>query len=321
MQPVPGKHVIVTGGAGFIGSHLVERLLRDSHRVVVIDDVSTGSWKNLAAVESNPALAKIPARVSRCENLDELCAGASQIFHLAATVGVELVMSSGIETIRNNLDETQAILEVASRHQTPLLLTSTSEVYGKSAKNEFSEEDDLLIGPPNLHRWSYACSKLMDEFLALAHSRERGLPVVVVRLFNTVGPRQTGKHGMVLPRFIDAAKAGQTLKVYGDGAQTRCFCLVTDTVEALIRLAGTKAALGEVFNVGNPAEASILELAQLVIHSLGSSSGIEMIPYEQAYVAGFQDMQRRRPSVEKLHRVTGFRPRTSLTEIIRLAAA
>ena len=321
MQPVPGKHVIVTGGAGFIGSHLVERLLRDGHRVVVIDDVSTGSWKNLAAVESNPALAKVPARVSRCERLDELCAGASQIFHLAATVGVELVMSSGIETIRNNLDETQAILEVASRHRTPLLLTSTSEVYGKSAKNEFSEEDDLLIGPPNLHRWSYACSKLMDEFLALAHSRERGLPVVIVRLFNTVGPRQTGKHGMVLPRFIDAAKAGQTLKVYGDGAQTRCFCLVTDTVEALIRLAGTKAALGEVFNVGNPAEASILELAQLVIHSLGSSSGIEMIPYEQAYVAGFQDMQRRRPSVEKIHRVTGFRPRTSLAEIIRLAAA
>lgn len=321
MQPVPGKHVIVTGGAGFIGSHLVERLLRDGHRVVVIDDISTGSWKNLAAVESNPALVKVPARVSRCERLDELCAGASQIFHLAATVGVELVMSSGIETIRNNLDETQAILEVASRHRTPLLLTSTSEVYGKSAKIEFSEEDDLLIGPPNLHRWSYACSKLMDEFLALAHSRERGLPVVIVRLFNTVGPRQTGKHGMVLPRFIDAAKAGQTLKVYGDGAQTRCFCLVTDTVEALVRLAGTKAALGEVFNVGNPAEASILELARLVIQSLGSSSGIEMIPYEQAYVAGFQDMQRRRPSVEKLHRVTGFRPRTSLAEIIRLAAA
>ena len=313
--------MIVTGGAGFIGSHLVERLLHDGHRVVVIDDVSTGSWKNLAAVESNPALIKVPARVSRCESLDELCAGASQIFHLAATVGVELVMSSGIETIRNNLDETQAILEVASRHRTPLLLTSTSEVYGKSAKNEFAEEDDLLIGPPNLHRWSYACSKLMDEFLALAYSRERALPVVIVRLFNTVGPRQTGKHGMVLPRFIEAAKAGQTLRVFGDGAQTRCFCLVTDTVEALVRLAGTKAALGEVFNVGNPAEASIRELAQLVIEALGSNSGIEMIPYDQAYVAGFQDMQRRRPSVEKLYRVTGFRPRTSLAEIIRLAAS
>ncbi len=321
MQPVLGKHVIVTGGAGFIGSHLVERLLRDGHRVVVIDDVSTGSWKNLAAVESNPALTKVSARVSRCDRLDDLCAGASQIFHLAATVGVELVMSSGIETIRNNLDETQAILEVASRHRTPLLLTSTSEVYGKSVKNEFAEEDDLLIGPPNLHRWSYACSKLMDEFLALAYSRERALPVVIVRLFNTVGPRQTGKHGMVLPRFIEAAKAGQTLRVFGDGAQTRCFCLVTDTVEALVRLAGTKAALGEVFNVGNPAEASIRELAQLVIEALGSNSGIEMIPYDQAYVAGFQDMQRRRPSVEKLYRVTGFRPHTSLAEIIRLAAS
>ena len=312
--------MIVTGGAGFIGSHLVERLLRDGHRVVVIDDVSTGSWENLAAVESNPALTKVSARVSRCERLDELCAGASQVFHLAATVGVELVMSSGIETIRNNLDETQAILETASRHRTPLLLTSTSEVYGKSAKNEFAEEDDLLIGPPNLHRWSYACSKLMDEFLALAYSRERGLPVVIVRLFNTVGPRQTGKHGMVLPRFIEAAKAGRPLRVYGDGAQTRCFCLVTDTVEALVRLAGTKSALGEVFNVGNPAEASIRELAQLVIEALRSDSGIEMIPYDQAYVAGFQDMQRRRPSVDKLHRFTGFRPRTSLAEIIRLAA-
>lgn len=321
MQPFPGKHVIVTGGAGFIGSHLVERLLRDGHRVVVIDDVSTGSWENLAAVESNPELTKVSARVSCCERLDELCAGASQIFHLAATVGVELVMSSGIETIRNNLDETQAILEAASRHRTPLLLTSTSEVYGKSAKNEFAEEDDLLIGPPNLHRWSYACSKLMDEFLALAYARERELPVVVVRLFNTVGPRQTGKHGMVLPRFIEAAKTGQTLRVFGDGAQTRCFCLVTDTVEALVRLAGTKAALGEVFNVGNPAEASILELARLVIEALGSESGVEMIPYEQAYVAGFQDMQRRRPSVDKLHRVTGFRPRTTLAEIIRLAAS
>lgn len=320
MQPVPGKHVIVTGGAGFIGSHLVERLLRDGHAVVVIDDVSTGSWSNLDAVRSHPALTLVSARVSRCEKLDELCAGASQVFHLAATVGVELVMASGIETIRNNLDETQAILEAASRHRVPLLLTSTSEVYGKSAKNEFAEEDDLLIGPPNLHRWSYACSKLMDEFLALAYSRERGLPVVVVRLFNTVGPRQTGKHGMVLPRFIEAAKKNEPLKVYGDGQQSRCFCLVTDTVEALVRLAGTDAALGEVFNVGNPEEATILQLAQAVIRSLASASPIEMVPYEQAYVPGFQDMQRRRPSVEKLARITGFRPTTSLREIIQLAA-
>jgi UDP-glucose 4-epimerase len=321
MQPVPGKHVIVTGGAGFIGSHLVERLLRDGHRVVVIDDVSTGSWANLGAVEANQALTRISSRVSCCGTLGELCANASQIFHLAATVGVELVMTSGIETIRNNLDETQAILEAASVHRVPLLLTSTSEVYGKSAKAEFAEEDDLLIGPPNLHRWSYACSKLMDEFLALAYARERGLPVVIVRLFNTVGPRQTGKHGMVLPRFIEAARKGEPLKVFGDGSQSRCFCLVTDTVEALMRLVGTNAALGQVVNVGNPEEATILELARTVIASLGSPSEIEMIPYEKAYVAGFQDMQRRRPSVEKLHRVTGFRPKTSLKEIIRLAAA
>ncbi len=312
--------MIVTGGAGFIGSHLVERLLHDGHRVVVIDDVSTGSWANLAAVDTHPALTKIASRVSNCERLEALCADASQIFHLAATVGVELVMTSGIETIRNNLDETEAILEAASVHRVPLLLTSTSEVYGKSTKAEFAEEDDLLIGPPNLHRWSYACSKLMDEFLALAHARERGLPVVIVRLFNTVGPRQTGKHGMVLPRFIEAAKRGEALRVYGDGSQSRCFCLVMDTVEALMRLAGSTEALGEVFNVGNPAEATILELARTVIASLGSSSGIEMIPYDLAYSTGFQDMQRRRPSVEKLHRVTGFRPRTSLEEIIRLAA-
>ena len=197
-----------------------------------------------------------------------------------------------------------------------MLLASTSEVYGKSGKEAFSEEDDLLLGPPHLTRWSYACSKLMDEFLALAFSSERGLPVIIARLFNTVGPRQTGRHGMVLPRFVAAARAGEPLRVFGDGGQTRCFCYVADAVEALVRLMAAPAARGEVFNVGNDEEVSIAELARLVVEATGSSSAIEGVPYEEAYQAGFEDMRRRRPVLEKLERVTGFRPRTNLREIV-----
>jgi UDP-glucose 4-epimerase len=201
-----------------------------------------------------------------------------------------------------------------------LLLTSTSEVYGKSPQPAFSEEDDLLIGPPGHSRWSYACSKLMDEFLALAYAREQGLPVIIARLFNTVGPRQTGRYGMVLPRFIAAARGGAPLRVYGDGAQTRCFSLVTDVVEALVRLQNLPAARGEIFNIGGTEEISMLELARLVVATLGSNSPIELIPYDQAYAPGFDDMRRRKPRVEKLERLTGFRPQTTLREIIRLTA-
>ena len=315
------EHILVTGGAGFIGTHLVERLLAERKLVTIIDDCSTGSLDNLRAVILNSNLRVIQSTVSDCSELSKVVARSNSIYHLAAAVGVELVVNSPVRTIRTNLRETEAILEAASRHDVPVLFTSTSEVYGKSQARAFSEEDDLLIGPPHLGRWSYACSKLMDEFLAMAYARERKLPVIIARLFNTVGPRQTGRYGMVLPRFITAAKAGQPLKVFGDGAQTRCFCYVGDTVEALVRLQNCPGARSQVFNVGSTEEISIRELAELVIKTLNSSSGIEFVPYDDAYSPGFEDMQRRRPIIEKLIRETDFFPRTTLRKIIELTAA
>jgi UDP-glucose 4-epimerase len=317
---MPPAAILVTGGAGFIGSHLVERLLRDGHRVTVIDDFSTGSRDNLQAVAADPRLTVVHSRVSECRELGALVRASTQIYHLAAAVGVELVVKSPIRTITTNLRETEVLLEEASHAGVPVLLTSTSEVYGKSQKESFSEDDDLLIGPPSLARWSYACSKLMDEFLAMAHARERGLPVVLARLFNTVGPRQTGRYGMVLPRFIDAARAGRPLRVFGDGRQTRCFCYVADTVEALVRLQNTPAARGQVFNVGSDEEVSICGLAERVVSVLGASSPIEYVAYHQAYAPGFEDMLRRRPLIRKCVEMTGFRPRTTLREIIERTA-
>ena len=313
-------HILITGGAGFIGSHLVERLLGDGKSVVVVDDCSTGSLENLRAVRRHERLRVIEAKVSECRELPELVAQSESIYHLAAAVGVELVVHSPLRAIQTNLRETECVLEAAVTRRVPLLLASTSEVYGKSAKAAFSEDDDLLIGPPNLGRWSYACSKLMDEFLALAHTRERDLPVVIARLFNTVGPRQTGRYGMVLPRFIEAARAGKPLRVFGDGRQTRCFCDVADTVEALVRLQNSPAARGEIFNVGGTGEISIRDLAALVIETVGSSSAIEYVPYAQAYAPGFEDLPRRKPVVEKLARTVNFFPRTALREIILRAA-
>ncbi|HNU99096.1 MAG: NAD-dependent epimerase/dehydratase family protein [Verrucomicrobia bacterium] len=315
-----GDRVLITGGAGFIGSHLAERLLAEGRSVTIVDDFSTGSRANLGRVEGHPRLRVIEARVSQCASLADLAGEASLIYHLAAAVGVDLVVRSPIRTIETNIQETEAILAAAGRHGVPLLLTSTSEVYGKSQNEEFREEDDLLIGPPNLGRWSYACSKLMDEFLALAYMRERGLPVIIARVFNTVGPRQTGRYGMVLPRLIAAARAGQPLRLFGDGLQTRCFAYVDDTVEALIRLGGCPGAWGGVFNVGSTEETTIRDLALLVKELLKSRSELEFVPYDVAYAPGFEDMRRRRPSVDKLERLTGFRPSTPLVEIIRLTA-
>src|ERR1039457_38740 len=309
-EPPALRPVLVTGGAGFIGSHLVERMLADGKSVVVIDDFSTGSLANLATVKSNPRLKIIRSKISECNELPQLAANSEFIFHLAATVGVELVVKSALHVLESSFHETEILLRAAAKNSTPLLLTSTSEVYGKSAKAEFGEDDDLLIGPPNQSRWSYACSKLTDEFLALAYAREKNLPVIIARLLNTVGPRQTGRYGMVLPRFIASAKSGEPLKVFGDGAQSRCFCLVHDVVEALVRLqnvaqasrlriaaAGGTPALpspnvfGEIFNIGGTEEVSILELAKLVVKTLGSKSKIELIPYDQAYAPGFDDMR------------------------------
>ena len=314
------RHILVTGGAGFIGSHLVERLLNDGKRVVVIDDFSTGCLENLRAFKKNPLLKIVRAKISECKDLPRLAAQAEFIFHLAATVGVELVVKSALHVLEASFNETQMLLRAAAKNSTPLLLTSTSEVYGKSAKPEFSEDDDLLIGPPGQSRWSYACSKLTDEFLALAYAREKNLPVTIARLFNTVGPKQTGRYGMVLPRFIAAAKQNEPLKVFGDGKQTRCFCLVHDVVEALVRLQDCRKARGEIFNIGGTEEVSMLELARLVVKTLGSKSKIELIPYDRAYAPGFDDMRRRKPLVEKLERYVKFKPQTALREIIRLTA-
>jgi UDP-glucose 4-epimerase len=315
------KHVLVTGGAGFIGSHLVERLLADGKAVVVLDDFSTGSRANLAGVDQNPKLRLIEGKISTCAALAGLVAGAESIYHLAAAVGVDLVVRSPIHVLATNLTETQVLLEAAAQHQVPTLIASTSEVYGKSEKEAFQEDDDLIIGSPQHARWSYACSKLMDEFWALAYAKERALPVVIVRMFNTVGPRQTGKFGMVLPRFIAAAKAGTPIRVFGDGRQSRCFCYIADTIEALVRLQNTLAARGQIVNIGNTEEVSMAELARKVIATLGARSEVEFVPYDQAYAPGFDDMRRRKPDVSKLEHMTGFKPQTSLEEIIRRTAA
>lgn len=317
----PPSKVLVTGGAGFIGSHLVERLLKEGYHVGVIDDCSTGSLENLANVASDPRLEVVRGTVSTCRQLQRLVEESAFVFHLAAAVGVELVVKSPIATIHNNLGETEALLEATSKKQVPTIIASTSEVYGKSNKPEFLETDDLLIGPPSLGRWSYACSKLMDEFMALAYHRERGLPVTITRFFNTVGPRQKGSYGMVLPRFLRAAKQNDPLRIHGTGQQSRCFCLVHDTVEALWRLMNCEAARGEVVNIGGTEESTIENLAHLIIRELDSKSGLKFIPYAEAYAPGFEDMLRRRPSVAKLERLTGFKPANSLHDIIRLTAA
>jgi UDP-glucose 4-epimerase len=307
---------MVTGGAGFIGSHLVERLLADGSSVTVIDDLSTGCRENLKAVAEHPGLRFIHSRISTCPELPALMGESDFVFHLAAAVGVDLVVKSPVRVLETNLHETEVLVEAAAAQTVPLLLASTSEVYGKSSAEVFLETDDLLIGPPTHSRWSYACSKLMDEFLALAHHHEQGLPVIIARLFNTVGPRQSGRYGMVLPRFIESALRNEPLKVFGDGQQSRCFCHVTDTVEALVRLHKTPEAVGQIFNVGSTGEVSICELASTVIETLGSHSRVVFVPYDEAYAPGFEDMQRRRPSTAKLGAITGFQPRISLREII-----
>jgi UDP-glucose 4-epimerase len=313
---------LVTGGAGFIGSHLVERLLAEGKSVGVIDDLSTGSAQNLISVRSHPRLRWVQASVSQCVELAEWAEEAETVYHLAATVGVDRVLESPLRAIQTNLHETEAVLQAASQHGAKVVLTSSSEVYGKSERELLREDADLNIGPPTVARWSYACSKLMAEFLALSYARERNLPVTIARLFNTVGPRQSGRYGMVLPRFLAAARSGQPLRVFGDGKQTRCFCDVADTVEALLRLERCPEAPGQIVNVGGVVEISMLELAQLITRTLRSTSTIEFVPYEEAYTAGFEDFPRRRPDLTKLKRLTGFLPAAELGELIeRLGAS
>ena len=307
---------LITGGAGFIGSHLAERLLDRGDRVVVLDNLSTGSVENIRHLKSSAQLQYHLDNIENRQLLAELVDDADIVVHLAAAVGVKLIVESPVKTIETNVNGTQLILEAACKKRKLVLNASTSEVYGKNTNVPFREDADLVLGPTTKGRWSYAASKALDEFLALSYWKEKKLPVIVVRLFNTVGPRQTGRYGMVLPNFVKAALDHSPIHVYGNGQQSRCFCDVRDTVEGLIRLMDTSRSIGEVVNVGNTEEISIERLAHRVKERTGSSSPIEYIPYDKAYEPGFEDMMRRVPLVEKLESLTGFRPRTSLNEII-----
>jgi UDP-glucose 4-epimerase len=307
---------LITGGAGFIGSHLSDLLIEHGHRVHVLDDLSTGSLENLSELQEHPDFSCSVGSVSDAALLQELVTDADVVIHLAAAVGVRLVVESPVRAIETNVHCTEVVLDHADRHRKPVLLASTSEVYGKSEALPFKEDGDLRLGATFKARWAYACSKAIDEFLAMAYWRERDLPIAVVRLFNTVGPRQTGSYGMVVPRLVGQALAGEPLTVYGDGRQTRCFCHVDDVALALLGLLEHPRAWGEVFNVGATREVSILELAQRVLLLTGSDSEIRLVPYDEAYGAGFEDMYRRVPDIEKLHALTGWSPTRSLDDII-----
>jgi len=312
---------LITGGAGFIGSHLAERFLEQGDRVVLLDNLSTGSMENIRHLKSAENLEYHLDGIENRQLLAELVDDADVIIHFAAAVGVKLIVESPVRTIETNVNGTQLILEAASKKKKLVLLASTSEVYGKNTKVPFREDADLVLGPTTKGRWSYAASKALDEFLALSYWKERNQPVIVARFFNTVGPRQTGRYGMVLPNFVKRALANHPIEVYGDGKQSRCFCDVKDTVEALSRLLPLEKAIGEVVNIGNTEEISMENLARMVKQRTNSSSTIEYIPYDKAYEPGFEDMMRRVPCIDKLHGLTGFRPQTSLSEIIDRVAA
>lgn len=311
------RSILITGGAGFIGSHLADALIERGDRVAIIDDLSTGAVANIRHLKGHPNFSYTLDTIANEAVLAELIDESDAVVHLAAAVGVQLIVQSPVRTIETNVNGTELVLRWAAKKGKTVLIASTSEVYGKSDRAPFREDDDLVLGPSTINRWSYACSKLLDEFLALAYHKERDLPVIIARLFNTVGPRQTGRYGMVVPRFVRAALRDVPLRVYGDGQQTRCFCYVGDTVRALVALLDHPEAVGKIFNVGNPQEVSILELAQRVVKLANSSSPIVLVPYEHAYEAGFEDMRRRVPDISRLTALTGFRPTLDLDAIIR----
>jgi len=309
--------VLITGGAGFIGSHLTDALLQQGHNVTIIDDLSTGNLENIAHVQALPNFHFAIETIMNETVMDRLVSECDVIYHLASAVGVELIVHRPVEVIERCVMGTEVVLKTANRYKKKVLLTSTSEIYGKNEKVPFKEDDDRLLGPTTKSRWSYSCSKAIDEFLALAYHKDKNLPVVIVRLFNTVGPRQTGQYGMVVPRFVQQAMANKPLTVYGDGTQQRCFGYVGDVVGAMIKLMAHASAVGEVFNIGSQQEVSINALAQKVIKLTGSRSEIKNISYGDAYEEGFEDMARRIPDLTRIGQLIGYKPEVGLDEIIR----
>jgi UDP-glucose 4-epimerase len=310
--------ILITGGAGFIGSHLAGPLLDAGHEVFALDDLSTGSIDNLAHLKDRPGFHYTIDTVFNDRLVAEMVDRADVIFHLAAAVGVKLIVERPVHTIETNVHGTEVVLKHASKKKKLVFIASTSEVYGKSANVPFQEDADLVMGATTKHRWAYACSKALDEFLALAYFKEQKQPVIVMRFFNTVGPRQTGQYGMVVPTFVRQALQGEPITVFGDGTQSRSFTYVGDVVEALLKLMVHPGAVGQVYNVGNPEEVSIRELAERIKAATGSNSPIVTIPYDEAYEAGFEDMPRRVPDITKINAAVGFQPKVGLDEIIRL---
>jgi UDP-glucose 4-epimerase len=313
--------VLITGGAGFIGSHLCEALLDRGDEVFVIDDLSTGSIENIAHLKSNSKFHYTIDSVANEQLVAELIDRCDTVVHLAAAVGVKLIVEQPVRTIETNVHGTEVVLKIANKKKKLVLIASTSEVYGKSTVVPFKEDADLVLGPTSKHRWAYACSKMIDEFLALAYWKERKLPVIIVRLFNTVGPRQTGQYGMVVPSFVQQALAGQPITVFGDGTQSRSFTYVGDVVRAVVALINEPRAIGEVFNIGNGNEITIGDLAERIKQITGSKSSIVKIPYDQAYEAGFEDMPRRVPDISKIRALVGYEPTVELDEILARVVA
>jgi UDP-glucose 4-epimerase len=312
---------LLTGGAGFVGSHLAEALLDRGDQVMVIDNLSTGSMENIIHLKGRQGFEYTIDTIMNGPLMAELIDRADVVFHLAAAVGVKLIVDAPVHTIETNIGGTEVVLTHASKKGKLVVIFSTSEVYGKSTDVPYRETADLVMGPTPKHRWAYACSKAIDEFLALAYYKERKLPVIIIRLFNTVGPRQTGRYGMVIPTFIKQAIAGEPITVFGDGRQSRSFGYVGDIVHGVLRLADEPKAIGEVFNLGNPEEISMLELAHRVKSLTDSTSGVVLIPYDEAYEAGFEDMLRRVPDITKAHTLVGFAPTVHLDEILRRVIA
>lgn len=308
--------VLITGGAGFIGSHLAEGLLRGGHDVHVLDDLSTGSMANIRHLRQERGFSYTIDSCHDSRVVAELVDEADYVFHLAAAVGVQLIVESPVRTLETNVHTTEIVLAQANKKRKPVFVASTSEVYGKLTTVPFREDDDMVIGATTRGRWAYACSKALDEFLAIAYFRERGLPTIIGRMFNTVGPRQTGRYGMVVPTFVRQALAAQPITVFGSGQQRRCFCHVTDVVRALIDLARRDDLYGEVFNIGATTEITVLELAERVKEATGSSSQIVLIPYDEAYGEGFEDMERRVPDTTKIRKTVGWEPAISLEDIL-----